>query len=179
VFEGDAIYNALRRKSITGSRVVIHVDGVAASAAAFIAMAGDEINIAENAFLMLHEAWTYAMGNKQEIQKTIDLLAKIDEVQAKIFASRSGQDVAKVTEWLVAETWFGAQEAIDAKLADKIGTDLKTATVTDSTARMSARWGKTPKQLAASIAKHAAQAKKDAAKSPTPRLAALQTKIHG
>ncbi len=178
VFEGDAIYNALRRKSASGTQIVIHIDGLAASAAAFIAMAGDSIEIAENAFFMLHEAWTFAMGNKGEIAKTIDLLAKIDEVQAKIFAARSGKDVAIVTEWLLAETWFGAQEAVDNKLADKIGTSLH-AGVTDATAKMAARWHKTPQKLAASIAAHAQQVKKELAKSPTPRLAALKRRTGG
>jgi ATP-dependent Clp protease, protease subunit len=173
VFEGDAIYNALRRASSRGAKVLICIDGVAASAASFIAMAGDEVEIAENAFIMVHEAWTYAMGNKSEIAKTVELLGKIDEVIGKIIAARSGQSLADVDEWLKAETWFSADEAVEKKLADRIGTKLKTP-VTDATARMAARWSKTPAALSATIA---AMAKPTPKTNLTPRLDATQKRI--
>lgn len=175
VFEGDAIYNAIRRKAMT-SRIHVAIDGVAASAAAFVAMAGDEIEIAENAFLMIHESWTYAMGNKRDIGKSVELLAKVDETIAKMMATRSGQKLEDVTAWLEAETWFTADEAVEKKFADKKGQSMKAA-VSDATARVASMWAKTPQPMQAAIAAHAAAKKATLAKSPTPRLAALNSRL--
>lgn len=175
VFEGDAIYNALRRKAMK-SKIVVYIDGVAASAAAFVAMAGDEVEIAENAFLMIHESWTYAVGNKRDIAKTTDLLGKVDVTIATMMASRSGQPIEDVTKWMEAETWFDAKEATEKKFADRIGTTAKTQ-VSDSTARAAARWNKVPAAFKQSIESHLLAKQKEIDGSPTPRLAALKMRM--
>jgi ATP-dependent Clp protease protease subunit len=175
VFEGDAIYNALRRKAVQ-SRIIVCIDGVAASAASFIAMAGDEIEIAENAFMMIHESWTYAMGNKREVAKTIDLLSKVDVAIATMMSARSGQSIEDVTKWMEAETWFDSKEAVDKKFADRIGTKANTQ-VTDATARAAARWSKTPAAFKQSIESHMRTKTKEIEESPTPRLAALRQRM--
>lgn len=116
VFDALAIYNALKRNP---ANVTVHIDGVAASAAADIAMAGDEIRIASNAFLMIHNAWSIAIGEADDMRKEADFLDKINSVLADIYTARNG-DREQVVEWLNAETWFTAREAIDAKFADSL-----------------------------------------------------------
>lgn len=170
VFEGDAIYNALMRSA---ARINVYIDGIAASAAGFIAMAGDSIEIAENAFLMIHEAWSIAFGNKREMTKMITLLDKVDAVQVQLFAARTGASTEQVKTWLEAETWFTAQEAIDAKLVDKIGTTFKRDGA-DAAAKIAvARFAKAPAALKAL----AAAPDPVQPKTATPRLVALNSRL--
>ena len=117
VFDGTAIYNTLKRNQ---ARKIVEIEGVAASAASFIAMAGDEIHMAENAFMMIHQAQGFAMGPESEMRKMADVLDKMDETIAKIYANRSGRKPDTMMRMMVDETWFTAQEAVDAKLADNI-----------------------------------------------------------
>ena len=107
-FEGSAIYNALRRFD---GEVVTHIDGLAASAAATIAMAGEQIEIAENAFLMIHKAWAITLGNDQDHSKTAELLAKLDDSIANIYAQRSGKSAERVLQLMDEETWMNSAEA--------------------------------------------------------------------
>ncbi len=115
VFEGITIYNLLAEHK---GKVTVQIPGMAASAASIIAMAGDEINISKAGFLMIHNAWSYAMGNKQELMKTADVLGQIDVAMADVYASRSGMDKKAITKMMDAETWLGGQEAVDKGLAD-------------------------------------------------------------
>lgn len=117
VFDGTAIYNTLKRHQ---ARKIVEIEGVAASAASFIAMAGDEIHMAENAFMMIHQAQGFAMGPESEMRKMADVLDKMDETIAKIYANRSGRKPDTMMRMMVDETWFTAEEAVDAKLADNI-----------------------------------------------------------
>lgn len=118
VFEGVAIFNALRRHK---SKIIVHIDGIAASIASLIALAGDEIRIARNGFLMVHHPWTFAMGNKHDLRQIADDLEKIGDsaIRAQL-VERSGESEAVVEKWLDEETWFNADEAIEADLADVI-----------------------------------------------------------
>lgn len=169
VFEGEAIYNALLRNQ---AKINVFIDGLAASAASFIAMAGDSIEIAENAFLMIHNSWIYAMGNKADLTKTVDLLGKVDANLAAIYATRSGIDVAKITEMMDAETWFTAKEALDNKLATKIGQNLKTPG--ETAAKAVARFAKAPSSLKQLAAKQRDAEAKAASESKTPKLDKLK-----
>src|SRR5690606_28535345 len=74
VFDGIAIYNALVRFANAGHRVIAHVDALAASAASFIALAADEVHIAESAMVMIHNAWGFSIGDKHEMRRVADLL---------------------------------------------------------------------------------------------------------
>jgi len=123
VWEGEAIYNMLTRRG----NIKVAIDALAASAASFIAMAGDEIEIAENATVMIHEAWTMGFGNKRDIAKTVDRLKAIDDQIAAKYAARAGgkRDATTFLANMENETWFSAQEAVDAGLADRIGQKLK------------------------------------------------------
>lgn len=126
VFEARAIYNAMARHE---GGVVVEIDGLAASAASYIAMAGKKIRMAENSQMMIHEAWTVAWGNKQELAKSVNLLAEIDQQIIDTYDLRTGDKAtrAKIEEWLLAETWMKAADAVGRGFADEIGQKLNVA----------------------------------------------------
>lgn len=127
VSEGQAIYNALRRHSQQGGKVTTAVDALAASIASYIAMAGDEIEMAENAMLMIHKAWTWMAGNADDFRKEAGVLDKFDDTLADTYVARSKQDKEKVLQMLADETWLTAKEAVELGFADTIGTPLNIA----------------------------------------------------
>lgn len=122
VFAAQAIAQAIRD---TKARVVAHVDGYAASAATEIAIAADEIEIAEGGFFMIHNAWTLAVGNADDFAATVVLLNKVDDVMCSAYAVKCGKSKDEVKAWMDAETWFSAQEAVDAGLVDRIAEGAK------------------------------------------------------
>lgn len=117
VFDGVAIYNTLIRHR---ARKNVYIDGVAASIASIVAMAGDEIVIAKNGMMMIHNAWAFAMGNATDLRAAADKLDKITEVMKETYADRSGSEAKEIEKWMNAETWFNAEEALDAGLVDSI-----------------------------------------------------------
>lgn len=117
VFEARAIATAL---SQVKARTVCHIEGLAASAATYVATACDEIEIAEGGFFMVHEAWTLTLGNKREHQQQIDLLTKVDDSILDDYAKRTGADRQQLIDWLEAETWFTADEAKEHGFVDRI-----------------------------------------------------------
>lgn len=117
VFAARAIETALREHK---AKKVMHIDGLAASAATFIAMAGDEIVIADGAMFMIHKAWMIAWGNANDLVKTADLLNKVDGTLVDTYAKRTGQGDARIQEWMAAETWFTADEAVQYGFADRV-----------------------------------------------------------
>lgn len=127
VSEGQAIYNALRRHSQGGHKVTIEVDALAASIASHIAMAGDEILMAENAMMMIHKAWTWMAGNADAFRKEAGVLDKFDDILADTYVARSKADKAKIVQLLTDETWLTASEAVELGLADAIGQPLNIA----------------------------------------------------
>ncbi|OZC62137.1 hypothetical protein CH267_00930 [Rhodococcus sp. 06-621-2] len=117
VYDGIAILNALRGHK---AKVTTVVDGIAASAASFIAMAGNEIVMSRNAEMMIHEASGICIGNAEDMRGLADRLDKIGANIAEIYADRAG---GKAEDWrsaMLAETWYSDQEAVDAGLADRI-----------------------------------------------------------
>lgn len=114
-FEGVAIYNALRAHP---HKVTVRVLGLAASAASVIAMAGDEIQIGKAGFLMIHNAWVVAMGNRHDLADAAATMEPFDDAMATLYADRAGIDKAKAAEWMDNETWFNGEQAVDAGLAD-------------------------------------------------------------
>lgn len=117
VFEARAMATAIRQH---GSKVVAHIDGLAASAATYVAIAADEVRIAKGAFFMVHHAWTLAMGNAAELRDTAGLLDKIDDTIAADYEERTGKDRAQIVEWMDAETWFTAEEALEHGFVDSV-----------------------------------------------------------
>jgi ATP-dependent protease ClpP protease subunit len=115
LFEGTAIYNLLKRQDVT---VNVAIEGLAASAASVVAMAGDTIHMATGTQMMVHRAWAVIMGNAQDAREFADLLDKFDGQLAKLYASRTGQSEDKVMEMLTAETWLDGEEAVGLGFAD-------------------------------------------------------------
>lgn len=117
VFEGNAIYNALARHP---GRVETYIDGIAASIASVIAMAGQKIHIAANAFLMIHNPHGVVWGEAADMRKMADTLETIRGSLVGTYARRTGQDMSQIEAWMDAETWFNAEEAVEQGFADEI-----------------------------------------------------------
>jgi ATP-dependent Clp protease protease subunit len=116
VFDGMAIYNALKRHP---SEVVTHVDGLAASAASVIALAGDRVVMGTGSFLMIHDAWGIVIGNANDMREMAESLEKISGSLAGIYVTRTGKDAAEIGRLMNAETWFTAEEAVAEGFADE------------------------------------------------------------
>lgn len=114
VFEGMAIASHLREYA---GGVTVVVDGLAASAASVIAMAGKTVTMNEGSMLMIHNAWTVAMGDRHDFVKQGETLGKIDAQIAGIYAAFSGKPAADFTAAMDAETWYTAEEAVTSGLA--------------------------------------------------------------
>lgn len=149
VIEAQAMYTELRQAQERGQRVTVQIDALAASAASFLAMVGDEITIAENAMMMIHQAWTIAIGNAADMQATADTLRKFDGVLVDQYAARTGQDKQVIADMMAAETWLTAQEAIDKGFADRISTPLKTSVKPAAVA--DGRYRNTPRELVGDV----------------------------
>ena len=106
---GIAVHNMLARHE--GPKRVV-IEGIAASAASLIAMAGDEIIMPENAFMMIHEAWGGALGDSETMRQQADVLDKISGAYRRTYAARSGQTEEAVAALMAAETWFTAEDAV-------------------------------------------------------------------
>lgn len=117
IFEAKAIYAELRR--FDGERTV-HVDGIAASAASFIAMAGDKIITAPAATWMIHDVWSWGMGNAAELRKLADVLELESSNFAEVYATRSKSKLDDVKAWMQAETWMNAKTALERGFTDEI-----------------------------------------------------------
>lgn len=113
-FEGVAIYNILRAHP---KKVTVRILSLAASAASVIAMAGDEIQIGHAGFLMVHNAWVVAVGNRHDLADAARTMEPFDDAMAAVYADRAGVDKAKAAGWMDAETWFNGDQAIAEGLA--------------------------------------------------------------
>lgn len=114
-FEGLAIYNALRDHP---AKVTVKILGVAASAASVIAMAGDEIQIARAGFLMIHNTWIVAMGDRHMLRDAADWLEPFDQVAVDIYAARTGLEPKALGKMLDREAWIGGAAAVEQGFAD-------------------------------------------------------------
>ena len=128
VFEGIAIYNALR---LHKANVHISIEGLAASIASVIAMAGDSVTIAENAMMMIHNPYGWATGDAESMRKTAEVMDKIADSIAVSYTARTGKSIDELKALMDAETWFTAQEALDMGLVDQIDEPVKAAACFD------------------------------------------------
>lgn len=117
VYEGIAIMNALRNHK---ARVVAVVDGLAASAASFVAVGADEVVMGRNTQLMIHDAWGLAIGNAEDMREMGDRLDKISNNIAHVYADKTGDSVEEMRALMLAETWMDADEAVAMKFADRV-----------------------------------------------------------
>lgn len=117
VFAGQAIYSMIRRHT---ARKVVYVDGLAASIASVIAMAGDVVRIPRNAMMMVHNPWTFAYGNAADFRRAADDLDKIRESLIAAYQEKTSMDREELIALLDAETWMTAEEAVDKGFADEV-----------------------------------------------------------
>lgn len=111
VFDGTAIYNALADHP---AKIITSVDGIAASMASIIALAGDERQIYKNAQYMIHNPWTIAMGDFNDLYKEAELLKSIGGQMAETYAQKTGKKQADIQAMMDAETWFAGSKAVEA-----------------------------------------------------------------
>jgi ATP-dependent protease ClpP protease subunit len=116
-FEGLAIYNLLREYD---GKVTVRILGIAASAASIIAMAGDEIQIGRAAFLMIHNTWVMAIGDRHAFTEVAAWLEPFDKAAAEVYAARTGLEPPDLSAMLDRETWIGGQAAVDQGFADSL-----------------------------------------------------------
>jgi ATP-dependent Clp protease protease subunit len=141
VFDGVAIYNALKRHD---AAITVWVDGIAASIASVIAMAGDEIVVPENAMLMLHDPSGLVMGTATDMRGMAEALDRMKAGMVAAYRDKCGRDDAEIEALMAAETWLSAQEALELGLADRVEAPVRMAAHFDLS-----RFRNPPPQLAA------------------------------
>jgi ATP-dependent protease ClpP protease subunit len=117
VFDAVAIHNALRRHE---GPVTVWIDGIAASAASYIAMAGDEIVMPENAFLMIHDPSGLVMGTADDMRAMAEALDKVKGSLLAGYAAKSGRTPEDISALMAAETWLDAADALAQGFADRL-----------------------------------------------------------
>lgn len=117
VYDALSIMNALKRHKAT---VTATVDGIAASAASFILMAADEVIMGKGSEVMIHDASIVTMGNAADMRAEADFLDRISNTIASVYTDRAGGTTEEWRERMIAETWYSAEEAVEAGLADSV-----------------------------------------------------------
>lgn len=153
VFDAVAIYNALQRHDGT---ITAWIDGLAASAASYVAMAGDEIVMPANAFLMIHDPSGLVMGTAADMREMADTMDKIAGGMIRGYAARSGRTEEEIAALMAAETWFDAEAALEAGLATRMIEPVRIAASFDV-----ARFRNAPPALAEAIAAPASESDQD------------------
>lgn len=123
VYDAVAMYEALAASPAT---VNVHIDGLAGSAASFLAMAGDTVGIAKGGRMMIHDAQMIGIGGPSDLREMADLADEVSNDIAGYYASRAGGTPAAWRKAMTATTWYSAQQAVDAKLADRVSGGGKT-----------------------------------------------------
>jgi len=123
VFQGNAIYTALKNHP---ARVNVFIDGLAASIASVIAMAGDSIEIAHGAMMMIHKPTVLMWGNADELRKEADVLDMMQKSIVETYVARTGKEFDEIDAWCDETKWFNADEAVEYGFADTKG-EAKTA----------------------------------------------------
>lgn len=122
VFAGQAIHSMLKRHPAT---INVYVDGLAASAASIVAMAGDRVLMPQNAVMMIHDPWTIVVGNADDMRKAAADLDKIREPVISAYEAKTGLSRDRIGEMLAAETWMTAEEAVELGFADAVEENKK------------------------------------------------------
>lgn len=124
VFAGMAIYNYLRGLK---ARKTVIVDGIAASIASVVAMAGDRIVCPANAMVMIHNPWSFSVGDGEDMRKTAEVLDKLRSQIAGVYVARTELEESVVLEMMSAETWMTGEEAVESGFADEVGEPVEAA----------------------------------------------------
>lgn len=124
VFDGVAIYNLLKQHS---AKVTTYIDGLAASIASVIALAGDRVIMAENALFMIHNPSGLVMGTADDMRKTADVLDKVRSTMSGVYSGKTGKPENEINGLLDAESWFTAAEAMAAGFVDEVAEEMDLA----------------------------------------------------
>ncbi len=128
VTDGNAIYNIIRNHE---AYVTVDIDGIALSMGSVIAMAGDHINMADNALFMIHNPWGGAMGDADEMRKTADVMDKMKKTLLSSYTKKTGLSEAVISDMMDDETWLDAAEALEQGFIDEISGEIELAAVFD------------------------------------------------
>lgn len=142
VFDGIAIYNMLKSHKAT---VNVYVEGLAASIASVIAMAGDTITMRSGSMLMIHRPFTVLQGNAEEMRKAAETLEKMGDNIVNIYSDRTGIQAEEIQQIMSAETWLSAEEAVDQGWATKL--DKKEAVMNSVPKEILGRFSNVPKKV--------------------------------
>lgn len=124
VFTAQAIYSSLKRHP---AHINVYIDGMAASAATVIAMAGDTIYMPENAMMMIHHPWTTAAGNAEELRELADVLDKVGDTIVAVYREKTGLDDDTIRQLMQDETYMSAADAKEWGFVDEVISALKIA----------------------------------------------------
>tara|TARA_R110001592_G_scaffold113322_1_gene312375 strand:+ start:18612 stop:20450 length:1839 start_codon:yes stop_codon:yes gene_type:complete len=127
VMQGLAVYNAI--KALPKSE--IYIDGLAASMGSVIAMAGKKVYMASNAFLMIHNPWTLAAGDSEDLRASADVLDKIKPSLLDAYTTKTGKSKEEISNLMTEETWLNADEALEAGFIDEIAQEIRLAASID------------------------------------------------
>lgn len=171
VFDAVTMLNILRRQQ---AKISVEVEGLAASAASFLAQAADpgELRVSDAGMFMVHRAWALAMGNTKDMADMAVVLEKLDGQIANIYAGRSGRRQETWLNYMDAETWFTGAEAVEAKLADKVIATKRAAACIDPA--VFAQFRAVPEKIAASVAAAAEEARQREAEDVEVQLRILE-----
>lgn len=142
VLESLAIYHVMARAR---DRITARVEGLAASAASAVVMAAGRIEMPANAYMMIHNPFSWAAGDHSELRAAADVMKKMNDSYASIYSERSGKDIAEIEEIMAAETWMNGTEAVAAGFADAVLDALPAQASLSEHAR--ARFQKAPQAL--------------------------------
>lgn len=117
LFAASEIYTMLKDDP---RNVTVNIQGLAASSASIIAMAGDEVNISPTAQMMIHQVWSNTQGNADDMRSSAESLDSADQAVVNAYAMKTGLDSESILSMMQQETWMNAQEAVDKGFADKI-----------------------------------------------------------
>lgn len=148
VFDGIAIYNMLKSHKAT---VNVYIEGLAASIASVIAMAGDTITMRSGSMMMVHMPWTLSQGNAEEMRKTADTLEKTGDSIVDIYSERTGLTSDDIRNIMNDETWLSAEEAVEQGWATKL--DKKEAVMNSVSKEILGRFSNVPKNVLARVEK--------------------------
>ena len=147
VFDGNAIANALKRHP---GGVTVQIEGLAASMATVISLSGSPVRMSANGFYMIHNPWSVAMGDAEDMRDQADLLDKIQTGIVNAYAGKSGQTTEQIQSWMDAETWFTADEALAAGFIDEI-TDAHLMAASANKFDRLAKFQNAPRDLTAAV----------------------------
>lgn len=124
VMESKAIVTAMREFMANGGKIIAQVDSLAASCASWIALTANEVEIADGAFMMIHKATSGGWGTDNELRKVADVLTMVEKSILDVYAAATKQTPEQIQQWMDAETWFTADEAVANGFAHRVTSRL-------------------------------------------------------